>query len=401
MKIGAVVFDGDGVIADLVEVHYEALNEALVKTGHNPISREEQETTFNGLPTRVKLKMLGIAPDKIETVNSVKQEITSKMIKSLLKTDLRLIAVMQQLRDRGYKMGMASNSVRSSVDAMAFAVGVLPFFQFTLSNEDVKNAKPHPEIYLKACENLKLPPHEVLVVEDNVNGQRAALEAGCRLCVVRNPADVTLTRILDSISQHEGRPTDRDPWTVRVTEIPEGFKPWYEFAGLTVADLQAMVERSEKGSERDETQSNRVLTLRCMRCDNPFVSRVSQVRTACRDKSFTGLCKSCVAPAQNLSDKEPLWTRADGYVVRTRSSVPLEHRHLLDEGYAPVLEHRFVMSVKLGRQMYDDEVVHHKNGDRTDNRIENLELWSTSQPRGQRIEDKVAWAKEILERYDQ
>lgn len=64
-----------------------------------------------------------------------------------------------------------------------------------------------------------------------------------------------------------------------------------------------------------------------------------------------------------------------------------------------ILEHRYVMEQYLGRRLFGDENVHHKNGDRLDNRLENLELWSKVQPAGKRVEDLVNYAIEIINRY--
>ena len=85
---------------------------------------------------------------------------------------------------------------------------------------------------------------------------------------------------------------------------------------------------------------------------------------------------------------------------------PPKYYHITKQGYKQlvidgkkIFEHRFIMQEYLGRELTKDEQVHHINGNRLDNRLENLELWSRHQPAGQRIEDKIQYAIEILNLY--
>lgn len=149
------------------------------------------------------------------------------------------------------------------------------------------------------------------------------------------------------------------------------------------------------GEER-KLEKNR---KRCYPC--AYQARKNRLQNRCKEcnklvslNCSTSLCKSC----GRKGILSPNWkggTRIDesGY----RLLLIHDHPHAHKSGY--VMEHIVVMCQHLGRALRPEENVHHRNGVRDDNRLENLELWSRSQPAGQRVADKVAWAKEILALY--
>jgi beta-phosphoglucomutase len=202
MKIKAVLFDLDGVLVDATEWHYEALNRALGLFGYN-IPRYEHLTTYNGLPTRKKLEMLSVEkgfPRGLHTlVNKIKQKYTREEILRSCTPVFEKEFMVHQLKRDGYKLAVCSNSIRESVELMLRGSGIWELFDCVLSNEDVTHAKPHPEIYLAACERLGIKPHEAVIVEDAPHGIEAAKRSGGVLCQVTGFNEVDYERVKRSL----------------------------------------------------------------------------------------------------------------------------------------------------------------------------------------------------------
>jgi HAD superfamily hydrolase (TIGR01509 family) len=200
------VFDLDGVLVEAKEIHFKTLNTAIneVAGSEYVISLNEHYSTYDGLKTNQKLELLtknkGLSKDYYTKIWDKKQQYTIDEI-SHLKQDGRLIDIFKKLRSEGYKLACASNSIRRSVLVMLSKIGIIEYMDLILSNEDVKNSKPHPEMYWKSMSMMGVLPEETLIVEDSPHGLLAASRSRANVLRVNNSTDLTFDKLFVKLNE--------------------------------------------------------------------------------------------------------------------------------------------------------------------------------------------------------
>lgn len=182
----AVVFDMDGVIFD---------TEALVLSCWKVIGEKYGLGDING----VFQKCIGTNTAETKRIVSehfgndfdydkYRQE-SSRLFQQ--KTRERGILVKRGVREllsylkvNGYQIALASSTRRQVVEQELEQAGLLTFFRVVVGGDMVTHSKPHPEIYLRACEELRVVPEETYAIEDSFNGVRSAHAAGMKVFMV-------------------------------------------------------------------------------------------------------------------------------------------------------------------------------------------------------------------------
>jgi HAD superfamily hydrolase (TIGR01509 family) len=202
-KIKAILFDMDGVLVNMPDGHYEALNKALGLFGAK-IEREEHFSYFNGLPTRKKLEKLEKEkrlPEGLrEFINEIKQEYTKDILKNYCTPDYSKIILLRYLKSHGYLLACCSNSTKETLHMMLKSARLFEYFDLILGNDEVKQPKPNPEIYLTAFERLGVKPGEAIIVEDSLHGIAAARASGGIVREVKGVQDVHLALFADLLN---------------------------------------------------------------------------------------------------------------------------------------------------------------------------------------------------------
>ena len=211
-----VIFDLDGVMIDSREMHYETLNAALLKVTGTPefvITREEHLSRYDGLNTTRKLQMLtadkGLPVEYYNEIWKEKQEETFKLIPGCPRNS-SVPWLMDQLKKRGWKVAVASNSIRETVKIALNSMNVIQYVDYFVSNEDVFNPKPFPEMYWQCMTKMKSLPKNTIIIEDSHIGREGAMNSGAHLYPVKDAYDLEGTKFLEMI----------DNFNIKDTTIP-------------------------------------------------------------------------------------------------------------------------------------------------------------------------------------
>jgi HAD superfamily hydrolase (TIGR01509 family) len=191
-----IIFDMDGVLVEAKNIHFEALNKALGK--QYSITWDEHLNKYDGLKTHQKLKMLTVEKDLPPSLyNQVwdnKQKYTLEALEQL-EPNITLQSVFNALVEDGYKIAVCSNSIEKTVLTVLNKLGIREFVDLIFSNEHVLNSKPHPEMYWRAMYQARVLPEETLIIEDSPYGLLAAHRSCAHVMRVKDPHDVTYTKI--------------------------------------------------------------------------------------------------------------------------------------------------------------------------------------------------------------
>jgi HAD superfamily hydrolase (TIGR01509 family) len=203
--IKLIIFDLDGVLINSKDIHYHALNDSLKYSGNEKyiISYEEHLEKYDGNPTRYKLNLLskekGLPTSLHKQIHELKQHYTYERISNSFQPDNRIINILSQLKKHNYIIYCASNSLWKTIKTSLLKKGFLEYIDYFISNEDVINPKPHPEMFLKCMKKAKCLKSETLIIEDSNVGIEAATKSGANVWRINSPDDLSLLKIYNLI----------------------------------------------------------------------------------------------------------------------------------------------------------------------------------------------------------
>jgi len=214
-KIKLILFDLDGVITDTKEIHYYALNNSISEIDSKYIiTPHEHVSKYDGLKTLTKLEMLtkfkGLPVESHKQIYDKKQEYTLKEFVKII-PDENILNIFKTLKEDGYVLGCCTNCIRRTALVALAKTGVIEYLDIIITNDDIKNPKPHPEIYWKAMSMMAFLPEETLIIEDSPQGLLSATRSKASVLRVNNSKDVNIEKIYNILKSTKRKTMNK--WT--------------------------------------------------------------------------------------------------------------------------------------------------------------------------------------------
>ena len=237
--IKLIIFDLDGVLLDCKKIHENAFIKSWNTIYNNiPITEKIHENYLEGRNTLGKIEIL----EKRYNINvnkglifEKKQLYTNEELE-LFQYPNKFLDIFINLKNKGYLLACASNSISSTVQYILTQLQIKMYFDCILSNEDVVHPKPNPEIYLKTMELMNVLPHETLIFEDSNVGLTAAYASKANVIKVIDSLDLNESFINKSIATRMNyKPWENDPnWKLTIVIPMAGEGSRFKIEGYTI-----------------------------------------------------------------------------------------------------------------------------------------------------------------------
>jgi beta-phosphoglucomutase-like phosphatase (HAD superfamily) len=198
--IKLLIFDIDGVLVKSKKLHEVAFMMALKQHGYN-ITQEFHRQHLDGLPTKAKLDKLNVPEKSRQDIFDLKQKYTFEHAEHHILKNENIKQVFFEYSTKGYKIAVASNAIKDFCSLVVKILEIDSVTNLLMSNEDVSQSKPHPEIYSTIISHFGYSPSETLIFEDSKFGLSAAFASGANVFIVNDPKDITLKNIHKKLAQ--------------------------------------------------------------------------------------------------------------------------------------------------------------------------------------------------------
>tara|TARA_R110000787_G_scaffold107027_2_gene214835 strand:+ start:3438 stop:4079 length:642 start_codon:yes stop_codon:yes gene_type:complete len=197
--IKAVIFDMDGVIVDSEQIWDEA--EKTVFSSYGISVTEADQLLTRNMNMRQVSEYWSLKAQSLFSLEVSEQSVIQRVCHLIQQTPVAMqgaLNLLKQIHTMNFPIGLATNAPRPVCHTVLQCLQIETFFSSVQTADDVEKTKPHPEIYLKSADNLKVDPQHCLVFEDSPNGVKAAHAAGMQVIYV-NPRRIAETSILSNI----------------------------------------------------------------------------------------------------------------------------------------------------------------------------------------------------------